>query len=44
MNKISFYFFWFAAIALMIISCWHEELQFGAIMCGIFAIINKPND
>lgn len=27
--------------ALLIMSAWHKELQFVAIMCGILAIINK---
>lgn len=41
MKEFAYYFFWFAACALMIISTMHEELQFVAIMSGIFAIINK---
>lgn len=44
MKKFLFYFFWLAACVCMIASAMHEELQFLAIMCGIFAIINKTND
>ena len=44
MKNFFFYFFYFATCALMIASAMHEELQFVAIMCGIFAIINKTND
>lgn len=44
MKEILFYLFWLAAIALMIASVWYKELQFLAIMSGIFAIINKTND
>lgn len=44
MRNLLFFFLWATAIVLMILSNWHEELQFVTIMCGIFAIISKTND
>lgn len=41
MRKFFFYFFWGAASVLMIAGATHEEYQFAAIMCGIFAMISK---
>ena len=40
MKTLSFIFN-FMAVALMIASVWHNELQFIAIMAGIFAIYYK---